>query len=172
VVYAIFMRDETASTTVNMTLLDPGGATLSSWTHNCTVNISGSYWTYTRTLPAIPGTYTFKAVYNGSTCTRTFKIDCSKPTAGVAGYEDLSVVQVSPNPARKFVLISGQGLMNGTCIYTLCNVLGEVITTGSSAIVNGALGARLDLSGFPAGTYLLSIGMGNSKTVRRVVKLD
>jgi murein DD-endopeptidase MepM/ murein hydrolase activator NlpD len=69
-----FYRNETAGMTTTFSILNPDGSVFTSWTANSTTSYNASYRSYTKTLPTNTGTYTFKAVYNGVTCSSTFDV--------------------------------------------------------------------------------------------------
>src|SRR6185436_16342828 len=72
--FYIFMRNEAVGLTANLSILNPNGTTFLSWTQNSTTNYVVSYRGFTKTLPTVPGTYTFTATYNGTTCSADFDI--------------------------------------------------------------------------------------------------
>ncbi len=72
--FYIFLRNETAGTTVDMSILNPNSTVFNSWSHSCTTDYNASYWGYSKLLPTLPGTYTFQATYNGITCSQSFDV--------------------------------------------------------------------------------------------------
>ncbi len=72
--FYIFFRNETQGMIANMSILNPDGTTFASWVYTSTTNYNASYRTWSKTLPAIGGTYTFKATYNGISCEKKFDI--------------------------------------------------------------------------------------------------
>jgi len=103
--FYIFIRNETNGMTANMSILNPGGSTFSSWTHNSTNTYTPTSYYYTvKTLPTTAGTYTFQAIYNGITCLKTFKINCGATVViTISGSKD--PYGLYPNPAKtQFVL--------------------------------------------------------------------
>ncbi|MEI6409921.1 MAG: peptidoglycan DD-metalloendopeptidase family protein, partial [Bacteroidota bacterium] len=69
-----FYRNETAGMSATFSILNPDGSVFTSWTANSNTSYNASYRSYTKTLPTNTGTYTFKAVYNGVTCSSTFDV--------------------------------------------------------------------------------------------------
>jgi hypothetical protein len=173
-VFAIFMRDETIGSTVNMSLISPTGSVVTSWTHNCTVNLSGSYWTYNRTLPAIPGIYTFRSVYNGNTCNKNFKVDCNfVPPTAVGDINGVQSIRISPNPGYNTINLSGNNLSSGSYVFTLRDIMGSTVLSDHAMITTDhKLQHSLPIATLSQGVYFLTIESGGSKMVKQVIKLD
>lgn len=152
--FVIFMRNETAGTTVNMRIVRPNGNTYSSWTHACTGNYTFSYWYWIYTLPTQTGTYIFETVYNGDTCRSNFKVNCF---AGIPDLANKSNVLVSPNPFIENTLIQTDFDLNG-CSLEIMSMTGVLLkeyrNLSGSKIVIG----RDQLY---SGIYLLQIIKGN-----------
>ena len=72
--FYVFYRNETTGIMVNCSILNPDGTTFNSWSRTSTSTSVLSYWQWSKLLPTIPGVYTFKAVYNGITCSQPFTI--------------------------------------------------------------------------------------------------
>ncbi|HMG13847.1 MAG TPA: M23 family metallopeptidase, partial [Saprospiraceae bacterium] len=72
--FYIFFRNETQGMTANMSILNPDGSTFNSWTYNSISSYNASWRTWSKVLPTIGGTYTFKASYNGLSCEKKFDI--------------------------------------------------------------------------------------------------
>ncbi|MDB5227153.1 MAG: hypothetical protein JWN78_1346 [Bacteroidota bacterium] len=72
--FYIFLRNETSGLVANMSILNPNSTVFTSWSITSSVSHVSSYWGWTKNLPLTAGTYTFKAVYNGITCSQTFDI--------------------------------------------------------------------------------------------------
>lgn len=82
--FYIFMRYETAGSTANLSILNPNGSVFNNWTYTSTTDYNASLKSWTKTLPTIPGTYTFQSTYNGTTCSKTFDIMGATITPGGA----------------------------------------------------------------------------------------
>lgn len=95
--FYIFIRNTTVGMTANMSILNPGGSTFSSWTYSSATYYNSSWAAWTKQLPAIPGTYTFQATYNGVTCSQTFDITTS---VGAVVKEESNAITISPIPRR------------------------------------------------------------------------
>ncbi|MBK8194698.1 MAG: peptidoglycan DD-metalloendopeptidase family protein [Lewinellaceae bacterium] len=72
--FYVFMRNETIGMTGDVSILNPNGSTFNTWTYSSTNNNSTSWRAWTKPLPNTAGTYTFRATYNGMSCTQTFDI--------------------------------------------------------------------------------------------------
>jgi murein DD-endopeptidase MepM/ murein hydrolase activator NlpD len=146
--FYIFIRAETAGLTANMRIVNPGGSTFSSWTHNSVNTYSTiSYYYANRVLPTAAGTYTFETTYNGITCSKIFTVSC-----GAMGIDQTAnsntQLTIYPNPANNNVKIySGTELG----LITLYNSLGEIIY---SEKINSKE-CQIDLSIFSNGIYFL-----------------
>ncbi|MBS1644081.1 MAG: peptidoglycan DD-metalloendopeptidase family protein [Bacteroidetes bacterium] len=167
-VFAIFLRDETSGMTAKMQILDASSKPVSSWQTNSTNNHNGSYWYWTRTLPSTKGRYTFEVSYNGTTCSKSFWIDCSLAPTGIEGMAEAQQIAVSPNPVHSFFTVSGSQLSGNTCQVTLTNVLGQTVLTDQPKLLNRSLFKTYPVTDLPAGMYYLSIEAGTFKNIRRL----
>ncbi|MFL5754104.1 MAG: peptidoglycan DD-metalloendopeptidase family protein [Bacteroidia bacterium] len=165
--FYIFMRNETNGMTVNMKILNPNATTFTSWTHSSTVNITGSYWYYTKTLPVTPGTYTFEATYNGITCLKQFKIGCTP--AGITEQEELQGLSLSPNPSSEKFSIHGEGGPNENYTFTLRTVSGQVVQEEKYKAGSGGIDLQISTAELTNGIYFLSIESQHAKQVRKVL---
>jgi hypothetical protein len=70
----------------------------------------------------VAGKYTFKATYNGTTCSSVFDIVSG---AGVNSQESVSDIKIYPNPSDgRFIIESGN---RQTLDFEIYNVLGEKV---------------------------------------------
>lgn len=168
-VFAIFLRDETSGMTAKMQILDASSKPVSSWQTNSTNNHNGSYWYWTRTLPSTKGRYTFEVSYNGTTCAKSFWIDCSLAPTSIAGMVEAQQIVVSPNPVSSFFTVSGSQLSGNSFQVTLKNVLGQTVLTDQPNLLNRALFKTYSVAHLPVGMYYLSIEMGTFKSIRRLI---
>lgn len=83
--FYIFLRNETPGLVANMSILNPNNSVFASWSITSSATHISSYWGWTKFLPLVAGTYTFKAVYNGITCSQTFDIVTSNVASITAG---------------------------------------------------------------------------------------
>jgi murein DD-endopeptidase MepM/ murein hydrolase activator NlpD len=69
-----FIRDEVSGLTANFSIIAPDGGTYLSWTYNSAADAALKTLGYSKLLPTTPGTYAFRAEYNGIFCEFTFEI--------------------------------------------------------------------------------------------------
>ena len=75
--FYVFLRDEISGLNADMSILNPDGTTFLAWTYNSLTTGQIRMIGTSKKLPIVPGLYTFKAVYNGTICSSTFKVyDC------------------------------------------------------------------------------------------------
>ena len=159
--FYIFIRNETSGLTANMRILNPNGTTYSSWSHNSTNNyVSVSYYFTNRTLPSTSGTYTFESVYNGDTCRKYFKINCS--SVGIQENKTAAASSIYPVPLiTSATVLMDNALTNAT--LELYNSLGQKVKK-----VNNISGTtfKLDRDNLPAGLYFICITEDNRELIR------
>ncbi|MFN0214941.1 MAG: peptidoglycan DD-metalloendopeptidase family protein, partial [Saprospiraceae bacterium] len=80
--FYIFMRYETAGMTSNLSILNPDSSIFSNWTHVSTSSFNASVKSWTKTLPTVSGTYTFRSDLNGVICDKTFNVVAASITPG------------------------------------------------------------------------------------------
>lgn len=165
-IFAMYLRDETNGTTVDLNIKNASGTIVNSWIHNCTADIIGSYWYWTKPLPATPGDYTFNVTYNGSTCSKTFNIGC---TTGVGTVEN-SMLRVSPNPAGPSIELSADNIINGDYRLSLQNMMGQTVLQDHMLITNNELHKVLSTEALPQGIYFLLAESGASRMLKKIVK--
>ena len=166
--FYIFIRNETPGDTVHERIVNPGGSTFTSWTHNSITSYLASYWIQTRTLPTTAGIYTFETIYNGITCSKTFKVNCG--ALDIPTMSDPSQIQVSPNPASNAINITVNGIENGAYKFTLKNIIGQVVAEDNITIENNAIQKTFLISTLPDGIYLLVIESGKTRVVKKFIK--
>ncbi len=166
--FYLFLRNESAGDTVYERIINPDGSTFLSWTHNSTTSYLGSYWYTTKTLPSTPGVYLYDVEYKGTICTKTFMVDCA--ALGLPAMSGSMGISVFPNPAGNEITLAGEGLENGLYSISLKNLIGQIVTTTSLSVQNNTAQKSIDISGLPAGVYLLTMQSCNTRIVRKVVK--
>jgi len=164
--FYVFIRNEIPSTTVNMSILNPGGSTFNSWVYNCNNSYNGCYFAWTKTLPTTTGTYTFNATYNGVTCSQPFDIFNS---VHINYVNDLMQIQVYPNPASDLINISGQNIGNGNCKINLKNIIGQIILNDNLKIENNTVNKTISISALPCGIYFLTMETDKSRVVKKII---
>ena len=153
-----------------MRIIKPDGSNLSAWTHNSTSSYSGSSYGYTRTVPSVPGTYVFEAVYNGDTCTKAFQVACG--TSAVASINEVKTIQLYPNPATNTVTISASSIENGYYTISIKNTLGQTMLSDAIRVDNNNMDKIIPISSLPGGMYFLIVESENSVTVKKMEKRD
>jgi len=146
--FYFFIRNETSGLKANMRIINPGGTTFSSWSHNSVNNYNLAYYVYTKTLPSTAGTYTYEAVYNGITCDKTFTINCG-PT-GISAITDVKELSVYPNPATSSVMLSSSKDLG---LVSLFNSLGELVYRED---INSTQ-HEINIAQKPGGMYFLQV---------------
>jgi murein DD-endopeptidase MepM/ murein hydrolase activator NlpD len=139
--FYIFLRFETIGMPVNMSILKPNGTVFNSWTHNCTTNYNASYWGYSIKLPTLGGTYTFKATYNGQTCTQNFDI---LTTNGIDETNIQSNIRVYPNPTNGKIVIESKNNQSIKGTVDIFNLIGGLVF--SSKITGSKLMLTLNVA--------------------------
>ena len=154
--------------TASMRIIKPDGTNLTSWTHASASSYSGSNYSYTRTMPSVPGAYVFEAVYNGSTCTKTFHVACGTSTA-VENLGEIKTLRVYPNPTQNQLHISGEGMDNGNYNIYIRNMLGQLMLSEKMKVDNGTVQYTLGVSQLPASLYTITI---ESDTKKEIIKFE
>ncbi len=166
--FYFFLRNETPGDTVRERIINPGGSTFASWTHNSTTSYLASYWYWNKVLPATTGIYTYETIYNGITCSKNFVVNCG--ALGMPTMTELSQVSVSPNPAGNTVYIDMEGMENGNYKISLKNTIGQIIISDIAAVVNNAVRKTLSIAALPNGIYFLAIESGKTRIVKKFIK--
>lgn len=119
--FYIFLREELAGQTATMSILNPNGSTLNSWTYISAADSRSRTMGWSKSLPSQAGIYTFKANYNGTECSSTFEI--IEPLA--LNEKDLFAISVYPNPSNgKFTFNFNQIQAES---ITIINLIGETV---------------------------------------------
>jgi murein DD-endopeptidase MepM/ murein hydrolase activator NlpD len=131
--FYIFLRNETAGLTATMSILNPDGSAFNSWTYSSTANNTTSWRGWTKPLPTMAGAYTFKATYNGISCSKTFDITTSVG-AETGLLPENETILAAPNPTSgTFALktLDGRAAAGAVEIW---NWLGEKIFQSDAAL--------------------------------------
>ncbi len=167
--FYIFLRNETTGLVVHERIVNPDGSTFSNWVHNSTTNYLASYWFFTRTLPAIAGTYMYETVYNSDTCRYPFIVNCAAlQTPSSLHSPEWSVY---PNPATGQLHISATDCGNGAKVL-LRNAIGQLILSDEIAPGSGQVAKTYALDGIPAGIYFITFESANMTETRKVIVTD
>lgn len=157
--FYIFIRSENAGLAANMSIINPSGTTVSSWTHNSVNTYTTiSYYFVNRVLPATAGTYTFQTSYNGISCVKTFTVNCGTTAINQVN-ENNKDITVYPNPNNGIVNIQSSVELGVIIIY---NSLGEVIYYEK---INHKE-HQIDISSFSTGIYFLKSSSNVIKLIR------
>jgi hypothetical protein len=89
----------------------------------------------------------------------------STPEYNAAGF-----VNVYPNPAQGLFNFTAEGLENETVTATVYDIAGRVVFTNNYGEQYGTFQSVIDLSAFDNGTYFMEITIGESVSVKRLVK--
>lgn len=164
--FYIFMRNETAGMTANVSILNPDGSVFNSWTHNSTGYYNSSWRSWTKNLPATAGTYTLRATYNGTTCSSVF--DVINAATGTETISETNAVRAAPNPNTGiFRLETGAGEE-----WTEWDVLEIYNLPGDKVYFSDAPSTEsvIDLSAQPDGIYFARICTVRGNLVLKVLK--
>lgn len=133
--------------TANMSILNPDGTTFTSWTYMSTAANKTRINGFSKKLPTTPGIYTFMANYNGTICSKTFKITAATNTDNL-NHENKSIIY--PNPSSgTFILEMKESVATEIEIF---NLLGVIVYRAS--IIKPITEFNLNL---PANIYLYKI---------------
>ena len=168
--FYVFMRNETSGMTGDLSILNPDGSTFNSWTYSSTNNYGTSFRGWTKALPTLPGTYTFKASYNGIVCSETFDVIkavitangavlTSNYTSGNQWYLNGNSIPGATMPTYTavqtgnyaLVVTTNNGCTSTSAIYSFINTGIEILSENNAVAV------------FPnpnTGKFILKIGNG------------
>ncbi len=166
--FYFFLRNETIGDTVYERIVNPGGSTFTSWTHNSITNYLASYWYFNKLLPTTPGIYTYETKYNGTTCTKNFMVNCS--VLGLPTVTETSEAEVYPNPANNSVTVALRDIDNGTYCLAFKNLLGQVVLKNVLLVQNNNGQKSIDISALANGIYFVTIESKQTRIVRKIVK--
>ncbi|MBP6334991.1 MAG: peptidoglycan DD-metalloendopeptidase family protein [Bacteroidia bacterium] len=94
--FYVFFRNEQSGLSADISILNPNGSTFSSWTYTSANDARVRSWAWSKLLPTIPGTYTFRATYNGTECSSDFEITTSTDVSEQLANSGL---RLYPNPS-------------------------------------------------------------------------
>ncbi|PHI18305.1 hypothetical protein CEQ90_18505 [Lewinellaceae bacterium SD302] len=163
IIVGAYFRDQLLATITDYRILAPDGTEVDSWFHFSEGSYNGSWWYWTRNLPASAeaGEYTVEATYEGQVVTRVFAYGV------VSGIDDSDLAKnfrLTPNPtsdriyweedvfmASKVAVLDGRG-----------KLIFQRQTENSPNFV--------DLTTLPKGLYFLRFETEEGSLTRRVVK--
>lgn len=121
--FYIHKRDEELNVPVNLKIKNPDGSTFSSWSSNGTTTWNGIVRSWLKTLPKIPGVYTFEAELHGNSCSTTFEIVANLNNSD---FEISNSTYLFPNPSKgTFTIQTKENLSNG--YVEVYNVVGQLV---------------------------------------------
>lgn len=159
VIVAIYLADQIANSSVNLTVKKPDNSALYSWNFALTQNYNSSWWYWT--LPATDlkqqGTYQFTAFYQGTSVTHSFNY-------GSLGLADNHKEKFSiyPNPAKDNFTIQAN---NNVAIeeVKVYDLLGKMIINDKKQNV-------INISSLNKGIYLVKIDTNEGNYTSKIIK--
>ncbi len=149
------------------------------YSYNWTV-VDGAGWEITAgaatgsaTLLAGEGTATLMLeVMDAGGCAwmEAFTLTC---TATVSGVKEaaISSVELAPNPTSDYLTVRYTAAMPGESSLRILNTLGQVVMLRNGQATGGQNTASFDVSQLAAGTYFLSLKVGEGMVTERFVKV-
>ncbi len=141
-----------------MTMANPAGGTSPysyMWSNNVTTQINNDL---------TPGTYTV-TVTDANQCT-VVNSTIVEDITGVETIETLTELEVYPNPTRSLINIEATFTTFEAVELHLMNVVGQ--TVWSKNVEGNTLIETIDVTAFPAGTYLLKIGTESGQVIEKI----
>ncbi len=164
--FYIFIRDDVSGLSANCEILNPNGSTFSSWTYTSTANNKTYIRGYSKLLPTISGTYTFRATYNGLTCSKNFEIT---QLSGISTLSDLAQLQVLQNPVSDHFTLTGEGIENGKYNFKLSSITGNIVLEESIQNIDNSIHHTFSVSEFSNGIYFLTIEREHIRFIRKII---
>jgi len=125
------------------------------------------------TLLAGAGTATIVVqVMDASGCAwlQAITMSCNQ-TASSTGEVAITALELLPNPATDFLTLRYSTAAPGDAKVRILNTLGEVVLLRNGQVGIGQQTANFDVSQFAAGTYFLSLQVGDGVVTKRFVKV-
>lgn len=117
-------RNVTTGMTWNFEILNPNNSVFDSWNYTSTLTLNTSILGWNRTLPTVPGTYTFKGTFNGITCSKPFTIQAPLST----NQDDIQgTVHLYPNPTNGKVFLKMESQSIKMVEILFFNAIGQQI---------------------------------------------
>jgi murein DD-endopeptidase MepM/ murein hydrolase activator NlpD len=166
--FYVFLRELPASATVNLEILNPNGTVFNSWSQSFPTYSKLRYWGFSKLLPTAEGLYTFKATYNGISCSKTFTI--VKNPLATESNKILDRFIISPNPTKNSFQLSGKAIENEDYTLTLSSITGQTLTEEKIKPSNGILKKSFSIEDVSDGIYFLNIASTKSRTIKKIIK--
>ncbi|WCO01597.1 peptidoglycan DD-metalloendopeptidase family protein [Psychroserpens ponticola] len=156
---AIYLKDQTAGSSVNLRVIKPDDTVLFDWIHDLTANYYTSWWRW-NLFPDVAGEWKWEATYAGETVTHTFNVN--DPLS--IDENDFNQTSVYPNPFNDVIhILSPTKIANAN----LVDVLGKTVLSlkGSSEGIT-----TIDLSSLSNGMYFLMLesDVNEKKTIKLI----
>lgn len=118
--FAIYLTDQVATTSVFLEIIKPDGTHAYGWTHVFEDNYAASYWYWTVNLTGEQGEWKWRATYQGQSVSHHF-------TVGVVGIEANKIAnfKIYPNPAKDIIYLQADSKIIDA---ELLDVFGRVIS--------------------------------------------
>ncbi|MDT0558114.1 peptidoglycan DD-metalloendopeptidase family protein [Ichthyenterobacterium sp. W332] len=159
IVFAIYLGDQQAGTSINLKVVRPNNTVLYDWDFALTDTFSASYWYWTFNTLNIEGEWKWEATYGGETITHRFNL-------GTLSIEEqtLESVQLFPNPFNDVLRINSNITINS---IQVTDVLGKTVLTrlGSNQTIN-----QINTSNLSKGVYFVTL-RNTENALTRTVKM-
>ena len=165
--FYVFLRELPAAATINLEILNPNGTVFNSWSQTFPTYSKLRYWGFSKLLPTVEGLYTFKATYNGVSCSKTFTI--TKNPLAIESHQ-IDVFTVAPNPTKNIFQFSGEGIENDNYTLTLSSITGQILREEKIKSANGILQKTFSVEDLSSGIYFLNIASTKSRTIKKIIK--
>ena len=166
--FYVFLRELPAAATINLEILNPNGTVFNSWSQTFPTYSKLRYWGFSKLLPTVEGLYTFKATYNGVSCSKAFTI--TKNSLAIEGNLTLDAFTIFPNPTKETFQLSSTGIENENYTLTLSSITGQILKEEKIEPTNGILQKSYSVEDLSRGIYFLTIASTKSKTIKKIIK--
>lgn len=163
--FYVFTRDELIGLTGDCKILNPNGSVLNSWTFTSSANNKIYVRGFSKLLPTISGTYTFRATYNGVSCSKNFEIVNPLGLPDLSGLESITI---NPNPAKDHFTVMGNA--SGEFTFSLFHLTGQLIAIEQATAASNYLRKSFTIAGLAKGIYLLQIDNAGKRKVIKIIK--
>lgn len=154
------MRDQQASTAINLKIIRPGDSVVYNWNFDFTntYNSSWWYWYYNGIFDEI-GTWKWQATYQGKTVTHTFEITSSLNTET----NTLNAFNLHPNPFNNIINISSKNAIEKVTVFDTFGK--EILTVNDNSI------DKIELNQTAPGLYFIRLEDINKNTkIMKIIK--
>ena len=149
VFFSVYLRDQLASTDLNLKIRRPDGNYLFNWMQTATTT-SSSWYYYWNAFPDVEGEWQWEVTYQGQTETIAFNVGESLS----AQDNELSDVAIFPNPTNDILHIKSKSIVTSAA---LVDITGKQIWRGTKSeginsislqdMANGMYFSNLDIEG-------------------------